>query len=337
MILCLSHTQDFYTIDIVQKQLQAMGKDVYRMNTDLFSDQLSFDYGHRNGDFVFNIITDDRSFSAADVEAVWYRKLWNIKPPADLDASYHRIFYQEYDTMRDIFFDSLSHVPWMNAMPRDHHIAGNKALQLELAAQNGLEVPQSLFTNNPEKLKEFFYTVCNRQMIAKLHGTLSRSMTGGGAFLPTTQVREEDLDRLDTLPYCPMIFQELIPKQYELRVIYVAGQVFAGKIDTRASALGQTDWRAANDIPAAWAAYRLPDDVCKHIDRMMQEMGLLFGALDIMRHTDGRYIFLEVNPQGEWGMLQRDLNYPIGETIATELVACIAQKNNEKNAARLTI
>lgn len=54
---------------------------------------------------------------------------------------------------------------------------------------------------------------------------------------------------------------------------------------------------------------------------MMQKMGLFFGAIDMIRHQDGRYIFLEVNPQGEWGMLQRDLSYPIGETIAEKLVA----------------
>jgi glutathione synthase/RimK-type ligase-like ATP-grasp enzyme len=336
MILCLSHTQDFYTIDIVQQQLAALGNDVYRLNSDLFSHRLQFDYGQgTDGHFEFLLKTGDRTFCSTDVTAVWYRKLWHITPPPELDNAYHRIFHQEYDTMRDIFFDALAQVPWMNNMPRDHHIAGNKALQLQLAAKNGLEVPRSLFTNHPERLRDFFHTVCNRQMIAKLHGTLSRSMSGSGAFLPTTQVQEDDLQRLETLPYCPMIFQELVPKQYELRVIYVAGQIFAGQIDTRASAQGQTDWRAANDIKAAWAAYTLPDEVCTCIDNMMQEMGLLFGALDIIRHTDGRYIFLEVNPQGEWGMLQRDLGYPIGETIAAELAARITTKN--KNAARLTI
>lgn len=336
MILCLSHTQDFYTIDIVQKQLQALGKDVYRLNSDLFSHCLSFDYGHNeDGSFSFELKTGDRTFCSKEVEAVWYRKLWHITPPPELDSDYHRIFYQEYQTMRDIFFDALAHVPWMNNMPRDHHIAGNKALQLQLAAKSGLEVPRTLMTNHSERLGDFFYSVCKGQMIAKLHGSLSRSMSGSGAFLPTTQVREADLGRLETLPYCPMIFQELIPKQYELRVIYVAGEIFAGKIDTRASIQSQTDWRAANDIAAAWATYTLPGDVCKGIDSMMQEMGLLFGALDIMRHTDGRYIFLEVNPQGEWGMLQRDLGYPIGEAIAAELVARTATKN--KNAARLTI
>ena len=40
-----------------------------------------------------------------------------------------------------------------------------------------------------------------------------------------------------------------------------------------------------------------------------------------MSQKNDEYIFLEVNPQGEWGMIQRDLGYPIGETIAEKLVA----------------
>jgi glutathione synthase/RimK-type ligase-like ATP-grasp enzyme len=61
---------------------------------------------------------------------------------------------------------------------------------------------------------------------------------------------------------------------------------------------------------------------------MMNTMGLVFGAIDVIKQKDGQYVFLEVNPQGEWGMLQRDLGYPIGETIANKLVERKNRKNN---------
>ncbi len=51
--------------------------------------------------------------------------------------------------------------------------------------------------------------------------------------------------------------------------------------------------------------------------RLMQRLDLCFGAIDIIRRPDGEYVsLLEVNPQGEWGMLQKYLGYPIAETIA---------------------
>jgi hypothetical protein len=34
----------------------------------------------------------------------------------------------------------------------------------------------------------------------------------------------------------------------------------------------------------------------------------------------GEYVFLEVNPGGEWGMLERDLRLPISEAIAEALL-----------------
>lgn len=34
----------------------------------------------------------------------------------------------------------------------------------------------------------------------------------------------------------------------------------------------------------------------------------------------GEYVFLEVNPGGEWGMLERDLCLPISEAIAVALL-----------------
>ncbi len=323
MILCLSHSRDFYNIDIVQKRLGELGHESVRLDTDRFSDQVSFAFGGNAFPFHFTLQLDGRTIDTRDITAVWYRKLWGIQAPAELDPQYRAIFYQEYDTMRDLFFDALQHVPWMNPMQRDHHIGGNKALQLELAQKNGLQIAPTLFSNDPEKVRSFFYAQCNGAMIAKLHGTLSRNMSGGGAMFPTTRILEQDLEQLDALPYCPMIFQEFIPKVYELRIAYVDGAFFAGKIDTGDSEKGKTDWRIATDVPVAWQAYQLPDSLQHSLTGMMRDMGLLFGAIDMIRHRDGRYFFLEVNPQGEWGMLQRDLGYPIGETIAEKLSAKI--------------
>ena len=47
--------------------------------------------------------------------------------------------------------------------------------------------------------------------------------------------------------------------------------------------------------------------------------------------------FLEVNPQGEWGMLQRDLGLPIGEAIAIKLVNRITKNELEINNKKHSI
>jgi glutathione synthase/RimK-type ligase-like ATP-grasp enzyme len=324
MILCISHSNDYYTIDIVIKRLKELGKEVFRLNSDDFSHQLNFDYTSNSEGVSVTIQTPDFTFSSKDIEAVWYRKLWGVALPEELEPSFQRIYLQEYTTMRNLFFESLKNVPWMNPMNEDHEIGENKLEQLRLASESGLEIPESLFTNDPKKVKDFFYNVCKGNMIAKLHGSLSRSMSGDTPFFPTTLIRESDLDNLDTLCYCPMIFQRLITKAYELRIVYVDGIFFTGKINAVNSAKGKTDWRIANDVSVAWEPYVLPENICNYLTIMMKKMGLYFGAIDMICQQEGQYLFLEVNPQGEWGMIQRDLGYPIGETIAEKLVARIS-------------
>jgi hypothetical protein len=52
----------------------------------------------------------------------------------------------------------------------------------------------------------------------------------------------------------------------------------------------------------------------------MSELGLAFGAVDLICTPSGEHVFLEVNPGGEWGMLERDLALPVSEAIAAALV-----------------
>jgi len=52
----------------------------------------------------------------------------------------------------------------------------------------------------------------------------------------------------------------------------------------------------------------------------MLDLGLVFGAVDLICTPAGEYVFLEVNPGGEWGMLERDLGLPISEAIAAALL-----------------
>ena len=45
----------------------------------------------------------------------------------------------------------------------------------------------------------------------------------------------------------------------------------------------------------------------------------MFGAFDLIQTPLEEYVFLELNPTGEWGMLERDLGYPISNAIAEAL------------------
>ena len=149
---------------------------------------------------------------------------------------------------------------------------------------------------------------------------LSYSMKGSSFFKYTSKVKEEDLLDAKTLGYCPMIFQEQIPKQRELRIVFVDGNFFVGALNASQYAASTTDWRCADDKNLGWEPFQLPEKLASRLNLFMKKFGLLFGAFDFIQTPSGEYFFLEVNPTGEWGMLERDLELPISKAIANTLL-----------------
>jgi glutathione synthase/RimK-type ligase-like ATP-grasp enzyme len=101
-----------------------------------------------------------------------------------------------------------------------------------------------------------------------------------------------------------MVFQERLDKELELRTIVVGRQVFTAAVDSRASELTAVDWRrGARELAGAWSAYALPAEVEARLVELVARMRLSFGAIDLVLTPDGRHVFLELNPQGEFAWL----------------------------------
>ncbi|WP_294285403.1 MvdC/MvdD family ATP grasp protein [uncultured Chryseobacterium sp.] len=318
MILCITHSQDFYNIELFFNYLNSKNIPYFRLN----SDRLNHLQKINIQDDFFELTDESGNIlDSRKVKAVWHRKSWGISLPEELDESYAKIFLKEYASLRYNLLTLLEDVPWINPLQNENKIDGNKIHQLKLAKKHNLTVPQTIFSNDPEKIAEFFYRSCNGKMIAKLHGVISKSM-GGENLLSTHIIDEDSLEYIDDIEYCPMIFQPYIEKKYELRIVYLDGEFFTGKINNSE----HTDWRIAHG-DYFWSAYVLPEAVEANLASMMKEMGLYIGAIDMIRSRDGNYYFLEVNPQGEWGMLQKELDFPIAERIADNLIK--RMKTNE--------
>jgi glutathione synthase/RimK-type ligase-like ATP-grasp enzyme len=216
------------------------------------------------------------------------------------------------------FWDSLRSARWLDNLAKIER-AKNKLLQLRLASEVGLIIPPTLVTNNPDAAREFFSQVQGR-MVSKLLTAIAHSMESPEFFLYTSRVKAEDLEEAESLRYCPMVFQAEIPKQLELRVVVVNGQTFVGALESSQYNHSTVDWRRPGIDPGAWQHHTLPDSLLQQLQIFMANLGLNFGAFDFILTPGGEYVFLEVNPGGEWGMLERDLDLPISQAIADFLV-----------------
>jgi MvdC family ATP-grasp ribosomal peptide maturase len=317
-VLLLTHTGDFYTVDLVSQALARRGARPIRVNTDLFPSSVKL--SARAGDErVATLVTETgEQISAAEVRAVWARKLWSPRLSDSLDERYRSMCVGESAAALEGFLDALHNARWVNDLDHQRN-AENKQRQLRLATRAGLRVPRTLVTNDPTAARQFFAET-DGQTVAKLLRPLTVSMDAAESFVYTNRVREEDLAGADALRHCPMVFQELIPKAYELRVAYVAGNCFAGALNASGSSRGHIDWRRAAPEDCRWQKAQLPTEIATGLQTLMSALGLVFGAIDLICTPSGEHVFLEVNPGGEWGMLERDLGLPISEAIAEALL-----------------
>jgi len=317
-ILLLTHSKDYFTIDRVAEALAKKNIRTFRFNSDLFPEKISLSHRVDASEAKVMIRTAETEIDTSEIDAVWYRKIWSPIIETKMEEKYLQASINESLAVRNSFFQSLGPLPWLDPIPKVQQ-ASDKYYQLRMARQAGLRIPKSIFSNSPKEVLAFFESL-DGEMIAKMHTSLSFGMEKSAFSFYTTKISGEDLEDLDLLQICPMIFQEYIPNAFELRVAYVAGQCFTGKIQAK----DLTDWRKADPQKVFWTPFTFPEEQQQLLHKLMTKLELSFGAVDYIVKPDGQYIFLEVNPVGEWGMLEKDLELPISQAIANTLIQKIS-------------
>ncbi|MCA1564842.1 MAG: MvdC family ATP-grasp ribosomal peptide maturase [Acidobacteria bacterium] len=316
-VLLLTHSGDYYTVDRVAEALARRGAKTFRFDTDRFPREVRL-AARLSGAGNYTIEDGAATCDARAVRAVWARKIWPPVLDEHLDPKFRQMCLRESVAALHGFFDGLHAARWVNDRAREDE-AGNKLRQLRLAAEAGLAIPRTLLTNDAEQAREFFREN-DGALVAKLLTAVSVSMGADSDFVYTNKVGAGDLEDAAGLRHSPMVFQEHIPKSLELRVAYVAGKFFVGALDASRTVGGQIDWRRAAPGECRWQRDEIPAELAAQLTTLMRRLQLVYGAIDIIRTPAGRHVFLEVNPGGEWGMLERDLDFPISEAIADALL-----------------
>jgi len=208
--------------------------------------------------------------------------------------------------------------------------ADNKPHQLRVAQRVGLEIPETVVSNDPEAVRAFARR-CGpvvMKMLAQATGS-GPSADGESAVMFTTAMTAADLERLDGLDLCPMIFQEQIDNQLDVRVTLVGNRVFSVALGATARG-GDLDWRResyALDRVPVWVPYELPPEIADRLLRVRDHFGLNYGAADLIVRPDGRHVFLELNASGSFAFL--------GEPHAGLIAAAIAEVLVDPGARRM--
>jgi hypothetical protein len=267
------------------------------------------------GDGVVAALVDgDRRIDFAEVGAIMCRRPRTPVPHPQLtDPTIRRFVAEECAAaLSDLWLmvDCL----WVPGPPSVLHVSQYKALGLRVARQLGLEIPRTLVTNDPSQALEF-YRSCNGRIIRKQTGPWQFSRYFDQHARYTDVVSTRDIGHVSSLRYCPMTLQEYVDKELEIRATVVGNRMFAAQIHSQASNRTKHDWRRYDYANQRYAPHRLPAEVEDRCIELVQALGLSYGAIDLVLTPDGRYVFLEINPAGEYLWIEELGGLPITDAI----------------------
>ncbi|GAA4217260.1 ATP-grasp ribosomal peptide maturase [Actinocatenispora rupis] len=206
----------------------------------------------------------------------------------------------------------LQAVPyWLNHPGRMTH-AEYKPVQLAAAARAGLDTPRTLVTSDPDAARRFVAEL--PRVVYKAFSSTVRS-DDGRRFIYTSLVTPADID--DGVRHTAHLFQEWIDKEYEIRLTVVGDRFFAARLTGRSHA-ARIDWRADYDA-IEYAVADVPADVRRAVTALLAGLDLRFAAMDFAVRPDGRWVFLDLNPNGQWGWIEHETGLPIKAAITDAL------------------
>ena len=300
MILIITHKEDF-TADFLIEKLNKRHIEYFRLNCEDINDYICSFTNVSDFDFSINGITN---FSS-----VWFRRT-KLPEIGDIDDGEKMFLLADYESLFDNLFNLIRSNRWLSH-PNYIYKAENKLFQLQVAKRIGFNIPNTIVTNRHKLLKQFI-SENNQNVIIKpiRQGRVQRA--NGIRTIFTNQMSKEVIERLEQYDLTPCIVQENIAKEYELRVTIVADKVFAARVNSQESRNTQTDWRKEK---SPFNSYELPLEIQNKCIDLIRELNISFGAIDLIRDRHGEYIFLEVNPNGQWAWIEMETGLKISEEI----------------------
>ncbi|MEV5742793.1 MvdC/MvdD family ATP grasp protein [Microbispora rosea] len=275
---------------------------------------------HRDGRVRRRLRTETADVDLDRLTAVWFRRPQApVAHPEIADPVARAHIEQECAVFAGDLWEQLD--CRMVPAPRERvRLAQRKSSQLALAGRLGFELPDTLITNDPDEFLDFYNRHQGRIITKPLGVPTSLRADGDGVARMSEPVSTRDAAYADAIRFGPVVIQEYVPKRVELRVTVVGRAVFAAEIHSQESNHTRLDWRRYDPGSTRHEVHGLPPEVAERCVRIVRRLGLRYGAIDLILTPDGRYVFLEVNPSGQWLWIEKATGLPIGAALCDLLM-----------------
>lgn len=319
MILIFTIKYDISTSEVI-KWLNYYGKEVIRINSD--DNTYILDKITDRGIFLKNRKTD-RIINLYDVKSCWWRRsgigketfVENIDKDFfiedfDLTSIKKELINNEINDLKDFIYYSIYNKVDINLGAPIFNL--NKLITLQKAKNLGLKIPKYEIITNTNNIENTRITKSISNGIYKVINNHS--------FYSYTELIEKNNFPINTNIF-PSIQMELIHKIIEIRSFFIDGSFFSMAIFSQSSTQTSIDFRKYNTKkPNKVEPYKLPNYIEQKLIKLFDELNLNSGSIDMILNENNEYIFLEINPVGQYGMVSEPCNYSLDKKIAHYLI-----------------
>ncbi len=324
MILILTHNGDS-TADMVITRLQSLGADFIRFNTEEFPQKSFLELRMSGSDIRGKIVINESAIDINSINSIWNRRPHKPKiDPRITNQAIRDWAAEESDQALKILWSLLSERFWMNSLEVNALLDSNKWLQMRGAVEVGLRIPDSLITNISSDALAFCEEQNKTVALKAIKQEVIRYADKRTTMIMTKRLGEAEItwDNFRGVALTPSFLQQYVEKEKELRITVVGKKIFCCDINSQQTSGTKEDWRAhiiTGKAPSLMP-YDLPPSIERKCIELLERLRLPFGCIDMIITPEGEYVFLEVNPNGQWAWVEQKTGLPISDGIAHFLI-----------------
>jgi ATP-GRASP peptide maturase of grasp-with-spasm system len=324
MVLILSSTSDQSTFDVI-KWLDYFEVPWVKLDSSIKLNLIRLDVNQGESSFVLETPTGER-INTNELTGFWYRR-----SEFGLNYSAELLGLEEDELAKNI--QQHLHYELSYLTKELHQLLSKKSKisdlrfsepgkleMLEAAKQVGIAIPPTLLTTSKIEFlnfKEKHGKVVSKAIQRSARFELMDNERRIEFLCYTEEMSEEELPTY----FFPTLFQKKLAKVFELRIFYLNEKFYSMAIFSQEDQQTEVDFRNYNfEKPNRTVPFSLPIDLQKKLIQLMKNLHLKSGSIDMVLTEEGDYVFLEVNPVGQFGMVSSPCNYELSKLIAETLI-----------------
>ncbi|PKO96527.1 MAG: grasp-with-spasm system ATP-grasp peptide maturase [Bacteroidetes bacterium HGW-Bacteroidetes-6] len=319
MVLIISEESDITTTEVIKWLLyyKYPKEKIIRINDNSLINIEKIIIGNIKNDLIISVDTNNTKLklNLNNIKSVWYRRgklnlIQTKSGNAQLDKSLSSELFSLERYINNIIDNSEIRI----GRYRENFL--NKLDCLKAAKEVGLKIPETLITCKKKFLNKGLLTTKAIKDVVRLPINNNQTLALGTILLDKNFIQKSPTS------FFPTLFQSYIEKDYELRIFFVFQKCFPMAIFSQSNEQTKIDFRNYDrNLPNRTVPYVLPNVIKSQILRLITKLGLTSGSIDMIVTPKKEYVFLEVNPIGQFAQVSKPCNYYLEREIARLLIS----------------